>query len=190
MKNIATALVLAASAIAAPAMAQDVSAPSGPRAEAVVGYDRISVEPVSGVTLHKDGVAYGLAVGYDIPTAGSVAFGVDAEVTGASTKAVFDDGTDRLEIKAGRDLYVGARVTAAVNPRLNLYAKVGYTNARISAEFNGDDLGGDNGDGVRFGVGGQLAIMQRSYLSLEYRYSNYEGGFSRNQVLAGVGVRF
>ncbi|WP_408587016.1 outer membrane protein [Novosphingobium sp.] len=192
MKNIATALVLAASAIAAPAMAQDVSAPSGPRAEAIVGYDRISLDlgDYGLGTYSKDGVAYGLAVGYDIPTAGSVSFGVDAEVTGSSTKVVFDDGTDRLEVKAGRDLYVGARVTAAVNPRLNLYAKVGYTNARISAEYNGEGLGGENGDGVRFGVGGQLAIMQRSYLSLEYRYSNYEGGFSRNQVLAGLGVRF
>ena len=190
MKNTLVAMALATSFVSAPALAQDVSAPAGPRAEVIVGYDRVSSEVVDNVSIHKDGVAYGIAVGYDIPTAGSVAFGVDAEVTGASTKLVYDDGIDVYKLKAGRDLYAGARVTAAVNRTLNLYGKVGYTNARISGEINGDDVGGENFDGVRFGIGGQFAFTDRSYVSLEYRYSHYGDNFSRNQVLAGLGVRF
>lgn len=107
----------------------------------------------------------------------------------SSTKYVYDDGVDRAVISTGRDLYVGARVTAAVNPKLNLYGKVGYTNARIKGELNGA-TDGKNGDGVRFGLGAQLGLGGNSYTLLEYRYSNYESNFPRNQVLAGVGLRF
>ena len=96
---------------------------------------------------------------------------------------------NRAVVSTGRDLYVGARVTAAVNPKLNLYGKVGYTNARIKGEINGFKDAA-NGDGVRFGLGAQLGLGGNTYGLVEYRYSNYESDVSRNQVLAGLGLRF
>lgn len=188
MKKISIALAAVAAASATPAFAE---APSGVRTEVLVGWDRVSLDlnDLGLGTYSEDGVGFGLALGYDIPTTGNVAFGVDAEIADSSTKSVFDDGVDRLVVSTGRDLYVGARVTAAVNPKLNLYGKVGYTNARLKADFNGTTAS-DNGDGVRLGLGAQLGLGGNTYGLVEYRYSNYEGGFSRNQVLAGLGLRF
>lgn len=188
MKTFSIAIAVLAAASATPAFAQ---APSGVRTEVLVGWDRVSLDlsDFGAGTFSEDGVGFGLAVGYDIPTTGSVAFGVDAEISDSSTKTVYDDGVDRAVLSTGRDLYVGARVTAAVNPKLNLYGKMGYTNARVKLDVNGDKFG-ENGDGVRLGLGAQLGLGGNSYGLVEYRYSNYEAGFSRNQVLAGLGLRF
>lgn len=188
MKKISIALAVLAASAATPAFAE---APAGSRLEVLAGWDKISVDASDfGLgTYSEDGVSYSVALGYDIPTAGSVAFGVDAEIGGASTKYEYDDGVDQFKLKAGRDLYVGARVTAAVNPKLNLYGKVGYTNARLKVEFNGASAA-ENGDGVRFGLGAQLELSAPIYAVVEYRYSNYESNFSRNQVVAGIGARF
>lgn len=188
MKKISIALAAVAAAASTPAFAE---APSGSRLEVLVGWDKVSLDlnDYGLGSYDKDGVAYAVGVGYDIPTAGSVAFGVDAEISGASTKFVYDDGVDYVKVSTGRDLYVGGRITAAVNPKLNLYGKVGYTNARIKGEANGF-TDAANGDGVRFGLGAQLQLSAPIYSVLEYRYSNYEANISRNQVLVGIGARF
>ncbi|MFM6829077.1 MAG: porin family protein [Novosphingobium sp.] len=188
MKKISIALAAVAAAAASPAFAE---APSGVRTEVLVGWDRVSLDlgDFGLGTYNEDGVGFALGLGYDIPTAGSVAFGVDAEVSDSTTKYEFTDGVDRVSLSTGRDLYAGARVTAAVNPKLNLYGKVGYTNARIKGTVNNTSESA-NGDGVRLGLGAQLGMGGNSYGLVEYRYSNYEAGFSRNQVLAGFGLRF
>lgn len=184
-------IVFAAAAAAASATPAFAQAPSGVRTEVLVGWDRVSasLDDFGLGTYSEDGFGFGLALGYDIPTTGNVSFGVDAEISDSSTRYVYDDGVDRAVISTGRDLYVGARVTAAVNPNLNLYGKVGYTNARIKGELNGVK-DGENGDGVRFGLGAQIGLGGNTYGLVEYRYSNYEGNFSRNQVMTGVGLRF
>lgn len=188
MKNISIAVAALVAASATPAFAE---APSGVRTEVLVGWDRVSLDlNDAGLgTYSEDGVGFGLALGYDVPTTGNVAFGVDAEVSDSSTKYKISDGINTASLSTGRDLYAGARITAAVNPSLNLYGKVGYTNARIKGTVNNVSES-DNGDGVRFGLGAQLGMGGNSYGLIEYRYSNYEAGFSRNQVLAGLGLRF
>ena len=45
-------------------------------------------------------------------------------------------------------------------------------------------------DGVRVGAGVEHQLTSRAFVKAEYRYSNYEQGVSRNQVVAGVGLRF
>ncbi|MEX0341990.1 MAG: outer membrane protein, partial [Erythrobacter sp.] len=113
-------------------------------------------------------------------------------------------------VDAGRDLFLGARVGAKVAPDALIYAKGGYTNARLNilsndgtSEFRESfDL-----DGYRVGAGVEYAINPRTFVNLEYRYSNYSEGevdfdgslpdsdrfgvdLDRHQVMAGVGVRF
>jgi outer membrane immunogenic protein len=34
------------------------------------------------------------------------------------------------------------------------------------------------------------ALGSRAFVKAEYRYSNYEAGLSRNQVVGGIGLRF
>nr|NUR37352.1 outer membrane beta-barrel protein [Sphingomonas sp.] len=166
----------AALAFAAPAMAQGAAAPAAPagfRIELLAGYDHAGTDG-----FHKDGVLFGAGAGYDLAVAHTVSLGVDAEITGATGNK---DG-----VKAGRDLYAGGRISFAVAPKADLYVKGGYTNGRITEE----GFGGENLDGWRVGVGGQLLVGGGSYVGLEYRYSNYEQNVDRHQAAVTVGHRF
>jgi outer membrane immunogenic protein len=167
---------------ATPAFAQEAPvAPTGPRVEAVVGYDRVKALG------EKDGgILYGIGAGYDFAVGSGVSLGADIEATDSTQK---EGDPDIAQVKAGRDLYAGGRVTFAVSPSANLYVKGGYTNARFKAT-DGEVTDSANFDGFRIGAGGQLAVSGKAYVGAEYRYSNYEQGLSRNQVALTVGTRF
>ncbi|CAM3073671.1 Outer membrane protein beta-barrel domain-containing protein [Sphingomonas antarctica] len=191
MRTIISAALVSTIALAAPAMAQDRAPFTGARAEAVVGYDR--VQAGGG---HEDGVTYGGQAGYDFQ-AGHFVAGIEGEATGSSTDACDGPGSvasPNLCVKAGRDLYAGGRIGAVVGGNTLLYAKAGYTNARVrltsSDGTTTTTLGGKNLDGVRVGAGIEHKFGGNFYGKAEYRYSNYEQGVSRHGVLAGVGVRF
>ena len=181
MKKILTLTLASAAVLAAtPAVAQDATAPAGPRVEAVVGYDKVKALG------EKDGGALlGVGAGYDFAVGRAVSIGADVEATESTQKE--EAGT--VEVKAGRDLYAGGRVNFAVSPTANLYVKGGYTNARFTAD-DGIDSASRNFDGYRLGAGGQLAVGGKAYVGSEYRYSNYEDGLSRHQVALTVGTRF
>ena len=172
---------VAAVLVSTPALAQTAPiAPSGPRVEAVVGYDRVKALG------EKDGgVLFGVGAGYDYAVSNSVSIGADVEATGSSQK----ESGGGAEVKAGRDLYAGGRVSVAVSPTANLYVKGGYTNARYKAD-DGFDSFAENFGGYRLGAGGQMTVSGKAYVGAEYRYSNYEHGLARNQVAMTVGTRF
>lgn len=159
--------------LASPAFAQDDTAVSGFRLEAVAGIDNVDIEGEG-----DTGFAYGVAAGYDFATGSNILVGADAEVTFATT--------EKYNVGAGRDLYVGGRIGTQVGSGVLLYAKAGYTNARINVS-GGSDF---NVDGVRVGAGVEAPITDRFFVKAEYRYSNYELGIERHQGLAGLGVRF
>lgn len=195
MRIFALAL-LATAAVATPAMAQDNGGRAtftGAHVEALAGWDQLRNDG------HKSGFLYGLGGGYDVQM-GSIVVGLQGEVTDSTLRQRAYDVVatgDRLSVKAGRDLYVGGRVGGVVGARTLLYGLVGYTNARVSAHYDdgtteglGDYRDHTNLDGVRVGAGAEYALGSNSFLKAEYRYSNYEKGFSRNQLVAGFGLRF
>ncbi|MFT3965181.1 MAG: outer membrane beta-barrel protein [Sphingobium sp.] len=196
-------------AAATPAMAQDERAPfTGPRVEAVVGYDNLSGGD-DGVDDSVDGLAYGVGLGYDVQF-GQAIVGIEGEVLGSTTKLRGYDINipgDGAQLRAGRDLYIGARAGFAVAPATLVYLKGGYTNGKLNARYYSPSgfyaEEGRTMDGWRIGAG----IEQKfnlfgpgGYVKAEYRYSNYSnlnlGDFNadidvdRHQVVAGVGVRF
>ena len=123
--------------------------------------------------------------------------GIEGEVSDSDARAC--DGSrsaadPRFCVKAGRDLYVGGRVGTVVGGRSLLYAKAGYTNARVKLTQDGGTgqitLDRTALDGVRVGGGAEVALSQNTFLKAEYRYSNYEAGLERHQVVGGFGVRF
>jgi outer membrane immunogenic protein len=185
---------LAAGTLATPAFAQDQGNLSGFRVEGLVGYDRPSVEDEN-----ADGVVYGVGVGYDFQSGGAV-FGIEAEASDSTANervTGFALPGDELRVRAGRDLYVGGRVGAVVGSNTLLYAKAGYTNARFRVDYEDGTVGTaadftdrTNLDGVRAGVGAQFGIGSNAYVRTEYRYSNYENGVDRHQVVGGLGLRF
>jgi outer membrane immunogenic protein len=194
MRKYIVAILLAGGVIATPAVAQDQGNFSGPRIEGIVGYDRLHAEGDS-----TDGVLYGSRVGYDFRS-GRAIFGVDGEVTGSTSDECVNDfaaAGDRLCVSAGRDLYAGGRIGAVLSPNIELYGTLGYTNARVKASYEDGTAGtaldfrdSRNLDGVRAGVGLQLALSRNVFATTEYRYSNYEDGVNRNQVVGGIGIRF
>ena len=194
MRKFAIAAALAAGTIATPALAQDNDNLGGFRIEGLVGYDHPSILDES-----ADGVAYGVGVGYDFQS-GNAVFGVEAEAMDSSANedvaGAFLPG-DSLRVRAGRDLYVGGRVGFGIGGNNLIYAKAGYTNARVRVDYEDGTAGTVNDftqrtnlDGIRAGAGAQIGLGSRAYLRTEYRYSNYQDGVDRHQVVGGLGLRF
>jgi outer membrane immunogenic protein len=193
MRKLFVAALLAGS-VATPALAQQATGPfSGARVEGIVGYDTTDVE-----SRNADGVVYGVGVGYDVQ-AGNIVFGVDAEASKSTidqcVSAVSIAG-DALCAEMGRDLSIGGRIGTQIGSNALLYARAGYTNARVKLDYDHptnntlDFTSSDNLDGVRVGGGLELAIGRNAFARAEYRYSNYEQGFDRHQVVGGFGLRF
>ena len=221
MRKFVFAAVSLAAMAATPAFAQ--SAPSdpdkefnGPRAGILLGYDRVQPGQIPNSNIDDsnsaDGLTYGGDVGYDVQS-GRWVFGAEGEVTGSTAKVTNNPSAAGAlgygRVKAGRDLYAGARIGYAVAPRTLIYAKGGYTNQRLDlVASDGTTQTGQhyNLDGWRAGAGVEQKLGTNTYAKLEYRYSNYgkarleypSGGntnnFSvdtdRHQVMAGLGFRF
>ncbi|MES2057970.1 MAG: outer membrane beta-barrel protein [Pseudomonadota bacterium] len=204
--------------IAAPAFAQDGPAETftGPRVGVILGYDKLQPGrgPDSDIdSKHKaDGLLYGGDIGYDVAL-GSLVIGAEGEVTGSTSKAsnnpINAAALGYGRVKAGRDLYAGVRVGFRATPSTLIYAKGGYTNARLDLTANnGTVTTGQhfNLDGYRLGAGVEQALTAKTYAKIEYRYSNYSKArfeyangantnnfdvdTDRHQIAVGVGFRF
>jgi outer membrane immunogenic protein len=208
---------LLAGTVATPAFAQDAGTESpftGFRVEGIAGYDTLrSGEQDDGVDTNEnegdetiDGIAFGVGAGYDFD-AGGVVLGVEGEFTESTGDADSGEQIDavRARVATGRDLYVGARVGFRAAPSTLVYAKGGYTNVSLEADFRDEtnDIEFDtNADGFRLGAGVEQLFGPNMYGKLEYRYSNYNNlelnnadferdiDLDRHQVVAGVGFRF
>jgi len=210
MRAVSNLSIIALAAFAAaPAFAQDPDAPfTGPRLEVFGGYDNVQ-SGNDGSDDAAEGVTYGVGLGYDVQLGGAVV-GIEAEIadsTGKVTGRDIDIAGDSLQLKSGRDLYIGGRVGVAVGPQTLLYAKGGYTNYRVQTRYdNSTGTVFDRGvtlDGWRAGVGleHKLSLLgPGGFVKAEYRYSNYTNinldnlnadiDADRHQVVAGIGIRF
>ncbi|MEG3182269.1 outer membrane protein [Sphingomonas sp. LT1P40] len=178
MKKLALAALTALTLSATPVLAQETADFSGPSATVITGYDVVDLN-TPGVK-NPDGVIYGIGLGYDIQK-GRTVFGIEAEVADSLAKLKAGAAT---VAETGRDLYIGGRIGVVTGQTL-LYAKAGYTNARIRSPFGTADA-----DGIRAGVGAEVKLTDSIFGKAEYRYSNYEAGVERHQGVLGLGVRF
>lgn len=166
-------IVLAAAAalvLAAPAFAQDAAPFTGARLGATLGYDK---------THDRDGLTYGGAFGYD--------YGLTPKIT-LGGEATLEDSTTTLGgVHASRDLALSARAGYVLTPKILAFAKVGYDTTRFDYAGGGHD----NLEGVRFGGGLEYAVTPHTYLSAEYRRTEYEDNFGgRDAGIVGAGFRF
>jgi outer membrane immunogenic protein len=218
MRNFLVILAAGSALAGTPALAQIVDSPfSGPRVEALVGYDAtkagssIDNDVDEDDDQTSDGLLYGIGAGYDIDT-GGVVLGVEGEFTESTAKTGSNNGDPENfsfgRVKTGRDLYVGGRVGVKATPSTLVYAKGGYTNARFDtlATDGETELEADfDTDGWRLGAGVETLLGPNSFAKVEYRYSKYgeaevdfgpgetdrfDVDLDRHQVVAGVGFRF
>jgi outer membrane immunogenic protein len=196
MRKLILAALVAGTA-ATPAFAQsaaDTGRFSGPRVEAVVGYDTTDIEEDG-----RNGVVYGVGAGFDIQS-GNLVFGLGGEASKSTIDECVSNAVvtgDELCVEAGRELSAVARIGVVAGSNALIYAHGGYTNARVDVDYdNGTgatdafDSESTNLDGVRVGGGVELGIGRNAFAKAEYRYSNYEQGFDRHQVVGGFGLRF
>lgn len=139
----------------------------------------------------------GVYAGYDRHVAERVVVGVeggldfakDDEVEGTAAGQTFT-----LDPKYSFDLT--ARAGYLVNPNTLVYARGGYTNARVKTTVDtaiGAASATDNRDGWLLGAGVERQFMPSASARVEYRYSDLsegEGDFDRHRVLAGLSYRF
>ncbi|WP_277981584.1 outer membrane protein [Sphingomonas phyllosphaerae] len=198
----ATAAAAFGVALATPALAQNGDF-SGPRLEALAGYDNLR-DGGNGDSEGREGFSYGALLGYDIQN-GNIVYGIDGEITDATTKSrSYNEVTagDRFSVEAGRDLYIGGRLGYVISPAAMIYAKGGYTNARVESRYQ-PNTGADSElvekadlDGFRLGAGLEYKLTPTAFVKGEYRYSHYgeiEGyniDLDRHQLMAGLGIRF
>jgi outer membrane immunogenic protein len=167
------AAALLAAATATPAFGQVFD---GGNFAVIGGVDHAEFAGESGT-----GIMYGIGAGWDFQSGGT-AFGIQLEANDATTRNC-DLG---VCVRAGRELYAGARLGGVVGTNTLIYALAGYSNARVTV----DGFGGTNLDGIRGGLGMEHQPGNSWFFRFEGRYTNYEQGFSRWQGVAGVGIRF
>ena len=148
-------------AAAAPAAAQDAGATfTGPRVGANVGFFDDDI-------FGTESFSYGVEAGFDVD-AGGVVLGGTAEL---------QDSDD-----SGREIFVGGRLGGKVASNGLIYATAGYSNLEV--------VDGFKLDGIRVGVGGELALGKNVFAKVEQRYTNYALGAEGYQTVLGVGLRF
>lgn len=215
MKKVLVCLATGTALAATPALAQSTDTSfSGPRVEAILGWDKtkagstIDNDNIDDDSQSMDGLLYGVGVGYDYDFGNGV-IGAEAEFTDSTAKSEFAN-FGLGDVKAGRDFYVGARAGFKAAPSTLVYVKGGYTNARFKAydSFNNVTYNEKiDTDGWRIGAGVEQKMGSNAFAKLEYRYSNYSEGevdfggnipesdrfnvdLDRHQIVAGVGYRF
>ena len=204
-KIAAITAVSAAALLASPAAAQVVP---GPRVEILGGWDNVKVDTdqfdgaldfLPENDLSDEGLVYGIGAGYDFAVSPSIALGADLEFTKSDTDlTVTDEDAFRYRAKGGRDLYVGARATMALSNTINFYLKGGYTRFRTKQSvYDATDpsdpilLASDSETFGGWRVGAGLQFTNGIfYAGPEYRYSHYQDGLRRHQLVAVAGIKF
>lgn len=175
-----------------PIAAQDVGSKNfvGPHVEADFGWEQVRFEADTGGGNRDSqdfGLNYGAAAGYDVALGSKLVAGLEAALSYSTTD-------DRVEgsygYETGRDLAITGRLGARLGQNALLYGKLGYTNLAVRYFDGVQDVDHRKLDGLLVGLGAEWDLGSSMYLKEEYRYSNYENGVSRHQLLNGIGIRF
>ena len=190
------AVAITAAAVLVTATPAEAQTFTGPRVEATIGWDQLRYDlgTAAGSTREKGtDLGYGVTVGYDREVQPNLVIGVEGG-------ALFSDGDyARNSLMIGnithvrRDLSVAARIGTRVGASTLLYGKVGYSNLQLATDAlsaAGTTYARRNYDGVLLGAGAEVGLTANTYLKSEYRYTNYEDGVSRQNILTGIGIRF
>jgi outer membrane immunogenic protein len=203
LRPLTVAALLAATAAAVPATAAEFS---GFRAEIQGGWDNPLIDygifgPEDGYwgTYHKShsGFMYGAEVGYDFPVSDTIIIGALVSVDGTTVKLdATHPNISAVAANVGVQWDIAARAGFKVADSTLLYASAGYANTMVRYYYN--DLvhplitaeDSRRYGGLLLAAGVEQAFGEKFYGKLEYRYSNYQDGVTRNQIVAGAGMRF
>jgi len=193
MKNIT--YVAAALALAAGPVAAHAQSFTGPFVGVQGGWEENNLRnPATAIgttplTQSSDTGTLGVFMGYDKEVYPRIVVGAQAEVN-FPISSRFGNGLAAVSPKRSVDLSL--RAGYLVTPKTLVYARGGYTNALVGANF-GAFHGSDDRDGWLLGGGVERKLSQTVSARVEYRYSDFSEGngkFDRHQILAGVAYHF
>jgi outer membrane immunogenic protein len=145
----------------------------------------------------KQSVTTGIYAGFDKRINEKLVVGAEAGLDFATDDEVqVSDAGTNYSIDPKYSIDLTARAGFLVNPQTLVYARGGYTNARVRTTIT-DPLGTQSAsssqDGWLAGAGVERKISDNASARIEYRYSKLsegDGEDKRNRLLAGVSYRF
>lgn len=162
----------------------DVGTPSTPLGDVPVGRT-------------NDSVVGGAFAGYDHKIGSRVVIGAEAGVqAGADDSIVRNSSAGRITVDPRYSFDLTARAGYLVSDNTLIYARGGYTNARVRTSIDdgaGIRTASSHRDGWLVGGGVERAITDNISARVEYRYADLsegDGRFDRHQALVGVAYRF
>jgi len=216
------AALVAATMVAAPSAAAGIG---GARIEARLGWEQAKAkgayhlapadatdEPeIFSARSSKDGLSYGVELGYDALVGSSFILGAYAGLDLAKAELCGAFGEeDRGCLSRGRTFNIGLRAGIPIGDRAMVYAKGGYSNAKVELSYDSDVADEDNAlfmasktsGGFHVGGGAELSFTANTYGKLEYAYTGFDSydhieedlvaaaDTDRHQLLVGLGLRF
>ena len=196
--------IILATALVAPLASAASAAPfDGPYVGVQVGWQSEKMRDVKSsfgaipVDENKRSVTGGLFAGYDKTINGRFVLGAEGGVDLASDNEVTSSaGGTSYSVDPKYSFDLTARAGYLVNPQTLIYARGGYTGARVRTTVTtpaGVSSASDSQDGWVVGGGVERVITQNVSARVEYRYSKFSEGDGkdyRHRVLAGLSYRF
>ena len=184
--------------------AQDVSENfSGPYVGGQVGYGNRSIDVDFGLAgvpdfdRDRDSIDYGAYFGFDAPVGTSFVLGGEAEI-GSGGRKLRQPLTTGLTATVDPDwnYMLSGRAGFLAGDRALIYARLGYgaeqVDIRVTDATTPANSFRDKGwsEGAVYGGGVEYALSPTSSARVEYRYKDFEGSYTNQQVLAGFSFRF
>ncbi|PHQ63276.1 MAG: hypothetical protein COC10_07025 [Sphingobium sp.] len=198
--KIALTSVLASAALTGTAFAETFDGPFVGVQSGWNSYEVRNVETPLGVAAINDdqqSFTAGVYAGFDHRLTDRVVLGVEGSLDTTNDDRLHGStisGSYTLDPKYSFDLT--ARAGFLVTPATLVYARAGYTNARVETMV-ADDAGTAsetrNQDGWLLGGGMERQLTEKVSARMEYRYSDLsegDGKFDRHRVLAGLSYHF
>lgn len=203
-RALTVAAVVAIAATAVPASAAEFS---GFRAELQGGWDHPSVNydvndnagTFQGQYYVKhSGFMYGAEAGYDFAVSPTVILGVLGSVSGTTVKLQSEvvNNLYNASGSVGLNWNLAARAGFKVADSTLIYGAGGYASTKIKYYIDNPTTPALSYEtnrtygGFLLAAGVEQAFGEKFYGKVEYRYSNYQSGVHRNDVVFGAGMRF
>lgn len=203
-----TKYFIAAALLALPVAANAQSADaagnfSGPYVGGQIGWGVRAIDESFGIAgvpdfdRSKGGVDYGVYFGFDAPVGTNFVLGAEAEIGGGGKTLRQNLATGiTASLEPEWNYMLTGRAGFVAGERALIYARLGYGSEKVDIRVSDTNNAANSfsesewSDGLVLGAGVEYALAPNTSARLEYRYKDFGGSYTPEQILAGVSFRF